>query len=155
MIVTQNLNRIIIYAQDEAERLKSGAIEPEHLLLAILRLIECSAYDLLLRASFRPEEAKMQLEDNVRGETGLAHHAENSVETNRIFRITEGISREYQAPAAGSVHLLLAIMRDELNSAASYLEDTWGITYEQLIDNTKHNWHISHIGISRFAVLSY
>ena len=58
MVVTQNLNRIIVYAQDEAERLMSPTVEAEHFLLAIFRLIECSAYDLLLRAHFRPQEAK-------------------------------------------------------------------------------------------------
>jgi ATP-dependent Clp protease ATP-binding subunit ClpC len=134
MIVTLNLNRIIIYAQDEAERLMSEQVEAEHLLLAILRLIECSAYDLLLRAHFRPEEAKVQLEDAVRGAADIAEPVQRSMHTERILRIAEGISREYKADAVGSVHLLLAIMREELNSAAAYLENTWGVSYQQLVD---------------------
>ena len=134
MVVTQNLNRIIIYAQDEAERLMSASVEPEHLLLATLRLLECTAYDLLLRAQFRPEEAKPQLEDRVRGEGTVAEHVERSAQTERILRIAEGISREYNADAVGSVHVLLAIMREELNSAAEYLENTWDISYELLVD---------------------
>ena len=134
MVVTQNLNRIIIYAQDEAERLMSASVEPEHLLLATLRLLECTAYDLLLRAQFRPEEAKLQLEDRVRGEGTVAEHVERSAQTERILRIAEGISREYNADAVGSVHVLLAIMREELNSAAEYLENTWDISYELLVD---------------------
>ena len=134
MIVTQNLNRIIIYAQEEAERLKSEYVEPEHLLLAIMRLIECSAYDLLLRAQFRPEEAKEQLEDNVRGESDIASQVERSMQTERILRIAEGISREYNAEAVGTVHLLLAIMREEINSAAAYLENSWGLSYQQLVE---------------------
>lgn len=134
MIVTQNLNRIIIYASDEAERLKSESVEAEHLLLAILRLIECSAYDLLLRAKFRPEEAKEQIENAVRGEGLIAHPAERSTQTERILHIAEGISREYKADAVGSVHLLLAIMREQVNTAAAYLEDTWNLSYEQLVE---------------------
>jgi len=134
MIVTLNLNRIIIYSQDEAERLKSESVEPEHLLLAILRLIECSAYNLLLRAQFRPEEAKEHLEDNVRGASDIAERIERSAQTERILRIAEGISREYNAEATGSVHLLLAIMREGLNSAAEYLESAWGLSYELLVD---------------------
>ena len=39
MIVTQNLNRIIIYAQDEAELLLSPTVEAENFLLAIFRLL--------------------------------------------------------------------------------------------------------------------
>ena len=44
MIVTQNLNKILYYAHDEAERLRNKTVEPEHLLLAIIRLGEGSAY---------------------------------------------------------------------------------------------------------------
>ena len=62
MQVTQHLNQILVYAHDEAERLWSAHVEPEHLLLAIMRLGEGSAYEILLRASFRPEEAKAQAE---------------------------------------------------------------------------------------------
>jgi ATP-dependent Clp protease ATP-binding subunit ClpC len=134
MVVTLNLNRIIIYSQDEAERLMSESVEPEHMLLAIFRLLECSAYDLLLRADVRPEVAKQQLEDNVRGESVIAERIERSVQTERILRIAEGISREYGADAVGSVHLLLAIMREGLNSAAEYLENHWNVTYELLVD---------------------
>ena len=134
MIVTQNLNRIIIYSQDEAERLLSPTVEAEHFLLAIFRLLECSAYDLLLRAHFRPQEAKEQIEDTVRGEGDLAEPAQRSTQAERILRIAEGISREYNAEAVGSAHLLLAIMREEVNSAAAYLEDTWGLSYQQLVD---------------------
>ncbi|MBO4251006.1 MAG: ATP-dependent Clp protease ATP-binding subunit [Paludibacteraceae bacterium] len=134
MIVTQNLNRIIVYAQDEAERLMSESVEAEHFLLAMFRLIECKAYDLLLRANVRIEEAKTQLEDTVRGESQIGEQIERSMQAERILRIAEGISREYNADAVGSVHLLLAIMREELNSAAEYLENNWGLSYEQLVE---------------------
>lgn len=135
MIVTNNLNRIIVYANDEAERLQSEQVEAEHLLLAMLRLLECSAYDLLLRAQFRPEDAKSQIEDRVRGESDIREGAiPQSAQLTRIYRIAEAISREYQVEAVGSAHLLLAIMRDQINSAATYLEETWGISYDQLVD---------------------
>ena len=134
MIVTQNLNRIIIYAQDEAERLMSESVEAEHLLLAILRLIECSAYDLLLRANVKTDEMKAQLEQNVRGTADVAETPQRSMQTERILRIAEGISREYQTEATGSVHVLMAIMREELNSAAEYLENTWNLSFQKLVD---------------------
>ena len=62
MQITQHLNQILLYAQEEAERLMSARVEPEHMLLAIMRLGEGTAYDLLLRAHFRPEEAKAPFE---------------------------------------------------------------------------------------------
>ena len=121
MVVTQNLNRIIIYAQDEAERLLNKKIEPTHLLLAIIRLNGCTAYEVLQQASFKAETAKEQLDRTLRGEGELIQPAERTAQTDRILRIAEGISREYKADAVGSIHLLLAIMREHINKAAAYL----------------------------------
>ena len=56
-----------------------------------------------------------------------------SAHADRILRIAESISREYKAEAVGSAHLLLALMREELNAAAAYMEETWGISYQQLV----------------------
>ena len=134
MQVTQHLNQILVYAHDEAERLWSAHVEPEHLLLAIMRLGEGSAYELLLRASFRPKEAKEQIEASIRGKQSSEEVINRSAQTNRILRIAEAISREYKSEQIGSIHLLLAIMREQINHAASYLEDTWGISYMQLVD---------------------
>ena len=134
MIITQNLNKVLIYAQDEAERLQSKEIQPEHMLLAILRLIECSAYDLLLRAQFKPDEAKEPLEEAVRGTEALEEPVEHSPQVERIMRIAAAISREYKADAVGTTHLLMAIVREQLNPAAAYLENKWGLTFNKLVD---------------------
>lgn len=133
MIVTQNLNKVLVYMQEEAERLCSPAIEPEHMLLAIIRLGEGSAYDLLLRADFRAEEAKASIENNIRGEEHPEKLLRNA-QVDRILRIAESISREYKAEVVCTAHVLLAILREQINTAASYLEDVWGISYEQLVE---------------------
>ena len=133
MIVTQNLNKIIVYAQEEAERLLNKTVEPEHLLLGILRLGEGTAYDLLCQTSFKPEEAKAYLDESLRQNHAMIEPVQRSAHADRILRIAESISREYRAEAVGSAHLLLAIMREELNIAAAYLENTWNINYQQLV----------------------
>ena len=135
MIVTLNLNRIIVYAQEEAERLRSGKVDTAHFMLAILRLVECSAYDLLLQANFRPEEAKAYFERQLQQLSSDAVRTEGRTgNAERILRIAEGVSREYQAEAVSTAHLLLAIMREGINPVASYLEEAWGISYEQLVN---------------------
>lgn len=133
MVVTQNLNKIIVFAQEEAERLLSTSVEPEHLLLGILRLGEGSAYDILCQISFRPKEAKEYLDRTLHKDAQMIEPVVRSARAERVLRIAEGISREYKAEAVCSAHLLLAIMRDELNIAAAYLEDTWGVSYQQLV----------------------
>ena len=135
MQVTQNLNKILYYAHDEAERLKCSSVEAEHLLLAIIRLGEGSAYELLRQAEFAPEEAKSYLDKTLRVEKHtLAEPVTRSAQVERILRIAEGISREYQTEVINSAHLLLAIMREQINRAACYLEEKWGISYGQLVD---------------------
>lgn len=135
MQVTQNLNKILYYAHDEAERLSCTSIEPEHLLLAIIRLGEGSAYDLLLRASFHPIEAKEQLDHSLRQEPQpMLQPLSRSPQTERILRIADGISREYHADFIGSAHLLLALLREQVNKASTYLENVWGISYQQMVD---------------------
>lgn len=135
MIVTLNLNRIIVYAQEEAERLQSGKVDTAHFMLAILRLVECSAYNLLLQANFRPEEGKAYFERQLQQLSNEAIKTEGRTSNaERILRIAEGVSREYHAEAVSTAHLLLAIMREGINPVASYLEEAWGISYEQLVN---------------------
>ena len=133
MVVTENTNKIIQYAQEEAGRLMSNAIEPVHLLLAIIRLGEGSAFELLQQAGFQAEEAKTALEKTVLG-TNEQENKPVSAGTERIFRIAEGVSREYHSEAVCSAHLLLAILRERINKAASYLEHTWHISYQKTVE---------------------
>jgi len=133
MVVTQNTNKIILYAQEEAERLKSESVEPAHLMLAIIRVGEGSAFDLLRQLSFEPEQAKTAIEDSVRG-TEAPQQLSISASTERIFRIAEGISREYRTEAVCSVHLLMAILRERINKTAIYMEREWQITYDKLVE---------------------
>ena len=133
MVVTQNTNKIILYAQEEAGRLKSECIEPAHLMLAIIRLSEGSAFELLRQLHFEPEQAKQAIEDSVRG-TEAPQNLSLSASTERIFRIAEGISREYRTEAVCSVHLLMAILRERINKTAIYMEREWKITYDQLVE---------------------
>ena len=131
MVVTENTNKIIQYAQEEAARLSSAHIEPAHLLLAIIRLGEGTAYETLLQAGFDPAIAKEAIEQSVRGNVS-AESRQLSANTERIFRIAEGISREYHAPAVGSIHMLMAILRERINKTAIYLENEWKITYARV-----------------------
>ena len=135
MVVTINLNRIIVYAQEEAERLQSSKVDVAHFMLAILRIVECSAYDLLLKTSFQPEEGKAYFEQQLRSlAVSDGRHDQRTPQADRILRIAEGISREYQSEAVNTTHLLLAIMREQINPVASYLEEAWGISFEQLVE---------------------
>ena len=112
----------------------SKRVEPAHLLLAILRLGKGSAYEVLQKTSLKAEEAKAYLEHEMQGSDPMVEPVTRSAQTDRILRIAEGISREYQAEAVGSIHVLLAIMRERINTTATYLEREWEISFGSLLD---------------------
>ena len=135
MPLTTRLNKILIYARDEAERLQNPQVLPEHLLLGILRLAEGQAYELLNKAGMQPDAVKRDIDDALRQSArDTIEPITRSTQAESIMRIAEGISREYQADAVGSIHLLLAILRHRINRAAVYLANSWNITYEEMVE---------------------
>lgn len=135
MSVTIRLNKILLFARDEAERLQNPQILPEHLLLAIFRLAEGDAYALLVRSGVQPDAVKQSLDASLSEEAQeMVSPVTRSSLVESILRIAEGISREYHAEAVGSAHLLLAILRQRINRAAIYLVSSWNLSYEQLVE---------------------
>lgn len=130
---TIRVNKILIYAREEAERLQNTQVMGEHLLLGILRLGEGTAYDVLKKAGWIPEEAKEQLDEALRGpDSDMLQPVTRSAQVERILRIAEGEARDCKDEAVGSIHLLLAILREHINRAAVYLESAWNIDYDRI-----------------------
>ena len=131
MSISVRLNKILVYAREEAERLHNAQVLPEHLLLGILRLEDSSAYQLMVKGGCDPEEAKSILDDTLREENELTKAIENSLAANRVIRIAHSIAREYAVETTSSAHLLLALLREHINRVASMLESNWNFTYER------------------------
>ncbi len=136
MPLTVRLNKILLFARDEAERTQSTLVTSEHLLLAILRLKEGVAYDLLVQAGVDTDTAFQNINDPLMPKEPVAmiEPVKRSSQMESIMRIAEGIAREYKDDAVGSVHLLLAILRHRTNKASLYLGTEWNITYERMLE---------------------
>ena len=132
MAITVRLNKILIYARDEAERLGNQQIRAEHLLLGIIRLQEGSAYEALKQAGCAPEDIKLNLDEALMQEEPLTEPVTRSAEVERILRIAEGEARTMNADAVGSIHLLLAMLHEQVNHIAAYLEGTWDVDYDRI-----------------------
>ncbi len=133
MEYTARLKTIISYAGQETVRLGNAKVSPEHLMLGILRLAEGTAYDILSKTSVNFSELKHVLDDHVRQEP--AEQVENntihlSPAGERIIRLVAIERDAYGVDVAGSIHLLLAILRERINFVAQTLENAYGITYE-------------------------
>ena len=126
----------MLYARDAAERTQCTQISAEHLLLAILRLKEGVAYDLLVQAGVNTEIAFQHINEPLlsKAPVSTVEPVRRSAQMESILRIAEGIAREYKDDAVGSIHLLLAILRHRTNKASLYLGSEWNITYEHLLE---------------------
>ncbi len=139
MQVTVRLNKILTYAREEAERLNNALIKPEHLLLGILRLGEGQAYSVLHELGWNEPIVKKQLDNALAGApSDMMQPAVRSAQVERILRVADSEAKLTQAHAVGSIHLLMAILHERINSAAAYLESTWSITYDKVLER-QHN----------------
>ncbi len=133
MDYSPHLNTIIRYARQEAERLGTAQVMPDHLVLAILRVDESKAYQLLLQAGLDAAELKRTLDKHLFAaplppNTNIPF----SRATERILRICSIEAGDYNAQQIGSEHLLLSILRERVNYPASVLENSYSINYESI-----------------------
>lgn len=135
MDYTKRLRDIISYAGQETVRLGNDKVQPEHLMLGIIRMGEGTAYDILTKTNINISDFRHHLELHLRqqsGEPADVNSLHLSPAGERIIRLV-GIERDaYGADVAGSIHLLMAILRERINYVAQSLANLYGITYESV-----------------------
>lgn len=135
MEYTKRLRDIISYAGQETVRLGNAKVQPEHLMLGIIRMGEGTAYDILTKTNINLSDFRHHLELHLRqqsGEPADVNSLHLSPAGERIIRLV-GIERDaYGADVAGSIHLLMAILRERINYVAQSLANLYGISYESV-----------------------
>jgi ATP-dependent Clp protease ATP-binding subunit ClpC len=126
---TNNLHTILLYAQQEAQRLGSNEIMPDHMMLGILRLAEGKAFELLMQAGLNPVELKRNIDERLIQATP-SQTTKMSRASERVLRLMIIEAKLYHAEECGSVHLLLALLRERVNYPAMFVEQQFGIDYE-------------------------
>lgn len=126
---TPNLHTILNYACEEAGRLGNAEIMPDHIMLGILRLGAGKAFELLMQAGMEPVALKKKIDDRLR-QNESTQTQKLARASERIIRLTGIEARNYQTETCGSVHLIMALLRDRINFPAMYLEQQHGIDYE-------------------------
>ena len=128
---THNLHTILLYAQQEAQRLGNEEILPDHMLLGILRLAEGKAFELLMQAGLNPAEVKRAIDERLM-QASTSATTTMSRSSKRILRLMMIEARSYHAEECGSVHLLMGILRERVNYPAMFVEQQFGIDYERI-----------------------
>ena len=132
---SQRVSDVLTYSKEEANRLRNSLIGPEHLLLGILRDGSGKAMEVLMKLDADVNQIKRNLEENMEAEDDLLPEAEIplSLTATRILKICILEARLLKSEQADTEHLLLAILKDGNNMAATVLMDN-GITYQDVYD---------------------
>ena len=128
---TNNLYTILLYAQQEAQRLGSSEILPDHLMLGIVRLADGKAFELLMQAGLNPVELKRAIDERLM-QANTSETTKMSRASERILRLMLTEAKLYHAEECGSVHLLLGLLRERVNYPAMFIEQQFGIDYERI-----------------------
>ena len=138
---SQKVSEIIIYSKEEAYRLNKRYIGPEHLLLGLIRNGDGKAIDILKKLNANLNNIKSQLElyseSEVNNELSKDDEFKDislSKESAKILKMCILEARLFKNKVADTEHILLAILKDKNNMAASILEKSNQIDYESVYE---------------------
>jgi ATP-dependent Clp protease ATP-binding subunit ClpC len=120
---TEKARRVIFFARYEASQFGAPAIEPEHLLLGLMREDKTLTGRFFPRAQITIESIRREIE----GRTLLRERIPTSVElplapeTKRVLHYSHEESDRLQHRHIGTEHLLLGLLREERSMAAQIL----------------------------------
>src|SRR3954453_18153395 len=120
---TEKARRVIFFARYEASQFGAPAIEPEHLLLGLMREDKTLTARFLARAQASIEAIRKEIE----GRTLLREKISTSVElplapeTKRVLAYAHEESDRLQHRHIGTEHLLLGLLREDRSMAAEIL----------------------------------
>jgi ATP-dependent Clp protease ATP-binding subunit ClpC len=120
---TEKARRVIFFARYEASQFGAPAIEPEHLLLGLMREDKTLTARFLARAQTSLEAIRKEIE----GRAPLREKISTSVElplapeTKRVLAYAHEESDRLQHRHIGTEHLLLGLLREERSMAAEIL----------------------------------
>ena len=128
------LSEILAYSREEAARLASRSVGPEHLLLGILRTKEGPVIDLFKRLDLNLQAVKTELEQRVReDEIGTPIHTTDLVlneKASNVLKLAVLEARIQRATKIDEQHLLLAILHDIANNGAKQVLEQNNMTYD-------------------------
>lgn len=133
--VSENLS----FSREEAIRLSSGVIRPEHIVLGMLRDKHSPLKALLMGANIDVEKVKLQLEQNAQADnTTMAEPNNGSISldehANNILKLSILEARLQHSKEVDVEHIILAILHDKMASGAKNVLLENGLTYEKAMN---------------------
>ena len=134
---SQRVSDIITYSKEEANRLKNRYIGPEHLLLGMLRDGGGKAIEILQKLDIDLNRVKKRLEGFLKEieDDNLLPDADIPLSpmAAKILKMCILEARLLKSATADTEHVLLAILKDGNNLAATVLEEN-NIDYKSVFE---------------------
>ncbi len=128
------VSEILAFSREEATRLASSYVGPEHLLLGILREKTSPVADLFRQLNINSQTIKEELEEKVR-EDEIAEPVDSSElalnnQASNILRLAVLEARLQHTQLVDVQHLLLAMLHDHADNAAKEVLEKNDLDYE-------------------------
>lgn len=136
---TQQVSDIVVYGKEEANRLMNDHIEPEHLLLGIIRDGECKAAEILKSFFLDLKAIKEELETQLRKTAVAENYSQDisfSEKAAKILTLSVLEAKLANDEKVDTPHILLAMMREKENNASKILEEN-NVTYERIAERMR------------------
>ncbi len=135
------VREVMSLAKEEAVRMGNSQIGPEHFVMGLLREGQGSAIRTLRSLDVNLTQLKRVIEDTARNYAGNGISNVNNIPLNKAaekaLKVTYLEARSYSADVIGTDHLMLAILRDEFNTASQILSG-FNIDYNKFKDELEN-----------------
>ena len=131
------VSEILAYSKEEAGRLASRAVGPEHLLLGLLRMKEGPVIDVFQRLDINIQAVKTGLEEKVReDELNMPVNTQEPVlneKASNILKLAVLEARIQRTQRVDEQHILLAILHDQVNNGAKEILEFNNMNYNDVL----------------------
>ena len=135
------VSEILAYSREEANRLASRSVGPEHLVLGILREKDSLLHMLFQRMNINLDDVKNELEDKVRQDVITEVIIDSELVLNEqasnILKLAVLEARIQHTQMVDVQHLILAILHDQVNNGAKEVLEGNHMTYEDTLTYLK------------------
>ncbi|MBQ8065018.1 MAG: ATP-dependent Clp protease ATP-binding subunit [Prevotella sp.] len=134
---SSKVSEILAYSREEAARLASQSVAPEHLLLGLLRMKDGPVLDVFRRLDVNLQSVKTELESRVReDEIGIpiyTHQLVLNEKASNILKLAVLEARLQRTTRVEEQHLLLAILHDAAENGAKHVLELNNMNYEDVL----------------------
>ena len=131
------VSQILAFSREEAARLASRSVGPEHLLLGILRDQTVPVHELFVKSDINFQSVKNELEQKVREEDFTqplhTHELVLNEKASNILKLAVLEARIQSTQMVDEQHLLLAILHDHVNNGAKEVLEFNNMNYEDAL----------------------